>query len=270
MQTTHLRPEMYPNWQEYYWTYQYKLAEIYYIPLFENWGVPLQGMKILDVGCGDGGFTAAMAAAGADCTGVEVRDFGWDNAHDTLRFIQQDILADNAVSRLGNDYDIIVLRDVIEHIPGHDKNNFMDVLRKFLKPNGIILLTFPPFYSPFGLHQQAFLKTFFRKLPFLSWIPAGVLNMILKAAGESEPALANVRDIRDCQMTIRQFKSLVGKLNYSIENEKYYQIRPSHELRYGWKTRESKLASVPILREWLVLGSVFKLSLNPKHNERNS
>lgn len=167
MATMHLKPESFPNWKEYYWTYQYKLAELHYIPLFSQWGVSLKDKKILDVGCGDGGFTAALADAGADCTGVEVRDFGWQDHSGNLRFVQQDILAKNAQAVLGDDYDVILLRDVIEHIPLNIKTEFMQVLRKFTSTKGIILMTFPPFYSPFGLHQQTLLKSFLKKMPYL-------------------------------------------------------------------------------------------------------
>lgn len=261
MAMIHLKPESYPTWKEYYWTYQNKLAELYYIPLFAEWGISLEGKKVLDVGCGDGGFTAAFADAGAICTGVEVRDFGWEHTHANLRFIQQDILSDEAQSVLGHDYDIIILRDVIEHISLTSKHQFMATLKQFTSSDGIILITFPPFYSPFGLHQQTFLKSFLKKLPYLGWIPGLILDALLKIVGESDKARADVKEIRECRMTLRGFKRMVKKLNYPIENEKYYLIRPSHELRYGWKLRESRLARIPLLREMFILGSVFKLSM---------
>lgn len=262
MAITHLKPESYPTWKEYYWAYQNKLAELHYIPLFAQWGVPMVGKKVLDVGCGDGGFTAALAEAGAICTGVEIRDFGWEKTHPNLRFIQHDILADDAQSVLGDDYDIIILRDVIEHISLDSKQQFMAVLRKFTSAEGIILMTFPPFYSPFGLHQQTFLKSFLKKMPYLGWIPGSFLNLLLMIMGESDKARADVKEIRECRMTLRNYRKMVRQLNYAIANEKYYLIRPSHELRYGWKLRESRLAKIPILREIFILGTVFKLSIN--------
>ncbi len=264
MAITHLKPESYSSWKEYYWTYQNKLAELHYIPLFERWGVSIAGKKVLDVGCGDGGFSAAFAEAGASCTGVEVRDFKWETSHANLRFIQQDILAADAQSILGEDYDIIILRDVIEHISRSSKNQFMASLRKFTSSGGIILMTFPPFYSPFGLHQQTFLKSFLKKIPYLSWIPGPILDVLLKILSESDKARADVKEIRECQMTLRRFKKMVRQLNYPIDQEKYYLVRPSHELRYGWKLRESRLANIPLLREIFILGSVFKLSMPPE------
>lgn len=264
MTPTHLKPESFASWQEYYWTYQNLLAERYYIPLFESWGVTMKNKKILDVGCGDGGFTAGLAQSGAQCTGVEVRDFGWPASQPNLRFLQQDILAADAHEVIGSDYDIIVLRDVIEHIPRQMKYAFMEALQKFMRPNGIILMTFPPFYSPFGLHQQTLLKSFLKKIPFLSWIPGVLLENLLSLTGESSQAKADVIDIRDCQMTLGQFQKMVDTLSYTIEHEKYYLIRPSHELRYGWKLRESRLAQLPLIREIFVLGTVFQLSIPQK------
>ena len=264
MSTTHLKPEDFASWQEYYTTYQYKLAELHYIPLFKDWGVNVKGKKVLDVGCGDGGFTTAIADAGAKCTGVEVRDFGWNSENPNLRFIQQDILAEEAAEKIGNDYDIIILRDVIEHIDLKVKHEFMLALQKFTTSSGILLMTFPPFYSPFGLHQQTFLSSFLRKVPYLGWIPGPILHLLISLLGESEKARADVREIRDCRMTIGRFKRMLKRLEYSIDKEKYFLIRPSHELRYGWPLRESRLSRFPILREIFILGTVFKLSLHSK------
>lgn len=260
MATTHLKAESFSSWKEYYWTYQNKLAELHYIPLFENWGVSIEGKKVLDVGCGDGGFTSALAQAGAHCTGVEVRDFKWEYSHPNLRFIQQDILASEAQEVIGEDYEIIILRDVIEHIPLAIKHQFLEALQQFAAPGAVVLITFPPFYSPFGLHQQTFLKSPLKKLPYLGWLPHSILTFLLKATGESDRARADVEEIRDCRMTLGKFKKIVKELNYTIENDKYYLIRPSHELRYGWRLRESNLSRVPLLREIFILGSVFKLS----------
>jgi SAM-dependent methyltransferase len=261
MVLTHLKPESYATWKEYYWSYQNKLAELHYIPLFQKWGISMAGKKVLDVGCGDGGFTAGIAEAGAICTGVEIRDFGWERTHPNLRFVQQDIFADNAQLVLGDDYDIIILRDVIEHISLENKSQFMAALRKFTSNKGIILMTFPPFYSPFGLHQQTFLKSILKKVPYLGWIPGSILDMLLSMLGESDKARADVKEIRECRMTLRRFKKMVGQLDYNIDEEKYYLVRPSHELRYGWKLRESRLGGIPLIREVFILGSVFKLSI---------
>lgn len=262
---TQLQREKFASWQEYYWTYQYKLAEQYYIPLFDSWSIRLEGKTVLDIGCGDGGFTTALADAGANCSGVEVRDFGWSNSRSDLRFFIQDILAPDAAQVLGKDYDIILLRDVIEHIPLEKKAAFLTALRGFSKAQSKILITFPPFYSPFGLHQQTLLKSFFKKVPFLSLVPEFILLPLLKMLGESESGIENIREIRECRMTLSHFNTLVDQLKFRVDNEKHFHVRPSHKLRYGWEIRESHISELPLVREMLTLGSVFNMSFLSAH-----
>ncbi|MBI5191217.1 MAG: methyltransferase domain-containing protein [Nitrospirae bacterium] len=255
-----LRPEDFGSWAEYYWTYQYNLARDWYVPMLAGWNVPLSGTRLLDVGCGDGGFTAALADAGADCTGVEIKPFAWrEPGRPNLRYIVQDITAPDAVDMLGGQFDILVLRDVIEHIPAAMKAGFMRSALRLLKPSGRILLTFPPFWSPFGLHQQAELKTGFRNVPFLGWVPGSVLGPVLRAAGETESSIAAVEGIRGAAMSIGGFERLVRGLGLAIQHEKHYFVRPSHEIRYGWKCREAAWGGVPVLREVFVLGTVYVL-----------
>ncbi|MHB8172919.1 MAG: class I SAM-dependent methyltransferase [Nitrospirota bacterium] len=50
------------SWADYYWTYQYNLARDFYLPKFKRWGLQPAGLKVLDIGCGNGGFTAALEA----------------------------------------------------------------------------------------------------------------------------------------------------------------------------------------------------------------
>ena len=71
----------------------------------------------MDIGCRNGGFTAGLADEGAICTGIEINKFDWNIHNSNLRYIIQDITERDAVEKIGRDYDLIILRDVIEHIP---------------------------------------------------------------------------------------------------------------------------------------------------------
>ena len=67
-----LRPDDFPDWATYYWTYQYELASTQLHPCLEDWGVWRAGVRILDVGCGDGGGTCALAEAGARIAALDI------------------------------------------------------------------------------------------------------------------------------------------------------------------------------------------------------
>ncbi len=254
-----LHPEDFDTWQDYYRTYQFNLADEYYLPWLFTTPVRVKGKQILDIGCGNGGFTEAFARRGAWCTGVENRPVKWKSDSPNLRFIQTDITSSDAPDILGGPYDLVILRDVIEHIPGVEKIRFMKSIRNLIKDDARLLVTFPPFYSPFGLHQQTFLKSHVRKIPFLGWVPMFVLIPLLKYAGEDEKSQKNIREIRNCKMTVGGFLRLLKDTGYEIEKETYFHIRPSHEIRYGWKTCESSFGHIPILREFVNMGAAFIL-----------
>lgn len=247
--------------EEYYWTYQYRLAACYYIPLLNARGYRIEAKRILDIGCGLGGFPAAMADRGAaECVGVEIdTDVRRPSAGNrpNLRFVFVDITSADALEKVGTNYDLIILHDVIEHIPLVEKEKFLSALKQFCRNSTSILITFPPFYSPFGLHQQSLLKSKLRIVPFLGWLPLGSLKPILKLLGEDADAYDLLQEIKDSRMTIRSFKKMLARLGFSIELEQYYLVRPTHEIRYGWRTRISSIKNMPVLSEVANSGALY-------------
>lgn len=223
-----------------------------------QWGITTKNKKILDVGCGNGGFISAFEDAQA--YGIEIKPFPWKENH--VNFNVGDITQIEFQKTLDSPIDIIILRDVIEHIPLDEKHSFLASITNLMHKNTKMLVTFPPFYSPFGLHQQVFCKSIMKKIPFLSWMPKWKIKLIAKIMGESNDSVDELIEINRCRMTISAFKKLIYSQNLNIEQEKYFSIRPSHEIRYGWKTRESVLGEIPIIREFTSLGTVYILTSN--------
>lgn len=247
------------NWAEYYWTYQYCLARDYYIPMLEEWGFSFVGKRILDVGCGDGGFVSAVADAGAECVGVEIAPFNVWSEHPQVKFIVADITKSETLETLGNTFDMVVLRDVIEHIPRQQKQEFITSLKNYLKPDGRLFMTFPPYYSPFGLHQQTIPKSkLLRKIPYLSWLPQPLILSLMTLFKEDQRVKDKItNEIIASRMPLGYARRLFKRLGLSIRNERFFITRPSHEIRYGWKTRLAKFDRIPILNEILILGTAF-------------
>ena len=245
------------EWKKYYFNYQKNLASKYYIPLIEKLDIEIKNKNILDVGCGDGGFITAFSEKKAITTGIEIKDFNWD-PKSKVDFVVGNIINDPI--KLDDEcFDIIIIRDVIEHIKKEEKEVFLKKIYDMIGENGVLFVTFPPFYSPFGLHQQVFCKSKLKYIPFLSLLPQSLLKIILYLFKEDEHTINELIDIKSCAMTIRKFVKMIKKLDYIVKYQKYYFIRPSHELRYGMKTKISYFGKIPLIRELFVTGTVFVL-----------
>src|SRR5690606_33615801 len=81
-------------------------------------------------------------------------------------------------------FDIIMMRDVIEHIPNQEK--FMNFVKTFMHPKTIFFLGFPPWRMPFGGHQQTCKNKILSTLPYYHLLPRRIYRRVLKAGGEPE------------------------------------------------------------------------------------
>lgn len=99
----------------------------------------LQGMVVLDYGCGAGLSLLEMKAMGIDAYGIEADP----NVHQVIDALKLNIFIGSIEDApfKKNMFDMIVLNQVIEHIPNPDK--LLTKLKLYLKPNGKIVLSFP-------------------------------------------------------------------------------------------------------------------------------
>jgi 2-polyprenyl-3-methyl-5-hydroxy-6-metoxy-1,4-benzoquinol methylase len=106
--------------------------------------------KILEVGYGNGSFLGYMSRKGFNIWGVEINNNLVDLAkkHNFITFDSMDKIDANVK------FDLIVLFDVLEHIPGDDVENFLQTISFYLQDSGAIFLRFPNGSSPLGLENQ--------------------------------------------------------------------------------------------------------------------
>jgi 2-polyprenyl-3-methyl-5-hydroxy-6-metoxy-1,4-benzoquinol methylase len=100
------------------------------------------GLRVLDLGCGDGRFTADIAAAGAQVTGADVAQAAIDRARRRVaqaEFTRVDI--DGALPFDDGAFELVWGSEVIEHVS--DTARWLSEVRRVLVPRGVLLLTTP-------------------------------------------------------------------------------------------------------------------------------
>jgi SAM-dependent methyltransferase len=100
------------------------------------------GERVLDIGCGAGAFTAAIAAAGAVPVGVEVSDAALRRAraaHPELDFRLAPL--EGPLPLADGEVDLVWATEVIEHVG--DTARWLSEVRRVLTRSGRILLTTP-------------------------------------------------------------------------------------------------------------------------------
>jgi SAM-dependent methyltransferase len=268
-----LRPADFPSWTEYYWEYQHRLACDYLIPTLERWGVWGPGRRVLDVGCGDGGGTCAFAEAGAHVVGVELDPRLLESARERARarglaltLVAGDITRPQSLQGLPLSYDLVLFRDVLEHVPDRDAALHETVAR--LAPGGSIVVDFPPYLSPYGGHQQTLhpprrLGVRWAKLPFVHWLPQPWLRALAAGRdGADDPQWEEVMSVRRARLTLRALRESALRHGLRVAAAEHYLLRPTFRLRYGLPVvGAGVLASVPCLREALITGCYELLQL---------
>lgn len=100
------------------------------------------GLRVLDLGCGEGAFTAAAASAGADVIGAEVAQAALDRAvrrHPGLDFRLVPFC--DPLQFEDGAFELVWASEVIEHVA--DTARWLSEVRRVLAVGGLFLVTTP-------------------------------------------------------------------------------------------------------------------------------
>jgi ubiquinone/menaquinone biosynthesis C-methylase UbiE len=255
-----ISPEERFSHPRFYWQYEYDVAAKYMIPLLRQWGVGMTGRSVLDVGCGEGGGVCAMHDAGAMCVGFDI-DAGRVRVACELQgdrgiVFEVGNLYEEQIPFAGKQFDLLSLHDVFEHL--ENKTEMLEKLKGYLKPGGGMLITFPPYYSAYGAHQQL-LNTGFARLPFFHLLPFS-FRLLARLKNEDPFFVEEVMKLGRLKMGMKQFEQIAKAGGLTIAHKQAYLISPNH-IRFGLKPIPAgPVADVPVLGELLCTGVVYLLT----------
>lgn len=214
-------------------------------------------LRVLEIGCGEGGNLPFFLEAKMDVVGVDLNSLQIEraktllaedlNENNKLLLINKNIY-DVSADEIGQ-FDFIMLRDVIEHIPNQEK--FIPFLKGFLKKDGLVFFGFPPWYMPFGGHQQG-CESALKKLPYFHILPAFLYKFILKVFGEKDYKIENLLQTKSTGISIERFKRIVKSNNWQILDESLYLINPNYEVKFNLKPKKQYrlIAKLPFIRNF--------------------
>lgn len=102
-----------------------------------------QTIRVLDLGCGNGSLSHAIAQQGYEVVGIEESEQGFTQAYSSFpdcHFIQASIY-DLPYAELHNSFDIVISVEVIEHL--FYPRELVKAAKQCLKPEGRLIITTP-------------------------------------------------------------------------------------------------------------------------------
>ena len=250
-----------------YFDEQVITTEKYVIPFLQNFIEINSKLEVLEIGCGEGGNLKPFLDLGCSVTGVDLakgkiengkKYFEEHSQSKNIKLLAEDIYDSKNLAQ----YDLIIMRDVIEHI--HDQNRFMNYVKKYLKPNGQFFLAFPPWYNPFGGHQQVCNSRVLSVLPYYHILPKSIYKGVLKIFGESDAKIEGLLEVKETGISLERFEKILNRNNYNIKKKIFYLINPNYEIKFGLKPRTEIpiISSIPFVKNFVITSAYYLVSIN--------
>ena len=170
----------------------------------------LEGKKVLDIGCGGGILSEAMAAKKADVTGIDMAELSLDVArmhlHETgVEVDYQLITAKQMATESPHQYDVVTCMEWLEHVP--DPASIIRAAATLVKPDGCIVLS--------TLNRNV--KSFMLAIVGAEY----VMNMLPKGTHEYEKFLKPSELAQAARQALLEVSDISG-MSYNILTKQYH------------------------------------------------
>jgi ubiquinone/menaquinone biosynthesis C-methylase UbiE len=221
------------------------------------------GQIALDLGCGFGGRTVQFARQlGCHTVGLEINE---QMAGPAQRFAKSMGSTDvcfiagwgESIPLLPNSVDLVLCYDVLEHV--QDPEQCLIECSRVLKPGGLLLLVFPPYFHPTGAHLEGYVSRVpYTHLFFPSSVLLDAIDEILKERGDGyrpQPLRPHDKLYSLNGLTIKRFTRMLQTSQFETVSLEMLPLFSKFNRQYtAWKMRYYAwifqiLPRIPRLRE---------------------
>jgi SAM-dependent methyltransferase len=243
-------------------------SENYVLPFIASTLTIRPNLRVLEIGCGEGGVLKPFVQRGCECLGVDLDQVRIDLAQEflkdeiasgKLKVIYKNVFDDDFKQAYANYFELIILKDVIEHI--HNQEAFIPFLKTLLVPGGQVFFGFPPWQMPFGGHQQIAHQKLTSKLPYYHLLPMPLYKKVLAWGGESSDIIDQLVEIKETGISIERFERICTQNNFEIVNRQWFLINPIYKFKFGLTPRKQVplLGAIPGLRNLLTTCAYYSI-----------
>ncbi|MCT7666347.1 bifunctional 2-polyprenyl-6-hydroxyphenol methylase/3-demethylubiquinol 3-O-methyltransferase UbiG [Shinella kummerowiae] len=187
---------------------------------------PLEGLRILDIGCGGGLLSEPMARMGANVLGADAseKNIGIAKAHAAGSGVPVDYRAvtAEALAEAGETFDVVLNMEVVEHVS--DVEFFLTTCASMVRPGGMT------FVATINRTMKAAALAIFAAENVLRWLPRGThqYEKLVRPEEIEKPLTASGLTVTD--RTGVFFNPLLNQWNLSKDMDVNYMMvarRPS-------------------------------------------
>ncbi len=181
---------------------------------------PLEGLRVLDIGCGGGLLSEPMARMGADVVGADAseKNIGIAKTHAAGSGVSVDYRAvtAEALAEAGESFDVVLNMEVVEHVA--DVEFFMTTCAHMVRPGGLM------FVATINRTLKAAALAIFAAENVLRWLPRGThqYEKLVRPEELEKPLAASGMEIAD--RTGVFFNPLANQWNLSKDMNVNYMI----------------------------------------------
>lgn len=181
---------------------------------------PLEGLHILDIGCGGGLLSEPMARMGADVVGADAseKNIGIAKAHAAGSGVPVDYRAvtAEALAEAGETFDVVLNMEVVEHVS--DVDFFLTTCASMVRPGGMT------FVATINRTMKAAALAIFAAENVLRWLPRGThqYEKLVRPEEIEKPLTASGLTVTD--RTGVFFNPLLNQWNLSKDMDVNYML----------------------------------------------